>query len=91
MYLGDDDFETAPFFVDMDGNARMNNADIRGKISGRDTDTIARAIDQNGNFVSDTLNLGEKKILKDFTFAGYEGALKTGNIDWNRQNGTITE
>lgn len=90
LYIGSDNWRNAPFRVDMDGNTRMNNAEIRGTISGRSTDVIASAIDPSGNFVSDSINLSTKTILKDFTFAGYEWAFKTGNIAWNRTTGTLS-
>ncbi len=89
MYLGASNWKDAPFRVDMDGNTRMNNADIRGTISGRSTETIAKVINVNGEIVTGKLNTETGQILKDFTFAGYEGAFKSGNVSWNT-NGEVT-
>lgn len=88
--LGANTWKDAPFRVDMDGNTRMNNADIRGTISGRSTDTIASVITASGNIVTERMNFETGKVLKEFTFAGYEGAFKSGDIYWNKQTGAIS-
>ena len=72
MYLGASNWKDAPFRVDMDGNTRMNNADIRGTISGRSTETIAKVINVNGEIVTGKLNTETGQILKDFTILAYK-------------------
>lgn len=90
LSLWAENWENAMFRVDMDGNTKMNNADIRGTISGRSTDMIARVISNNGEVITKKLNTETGEILKDFSFAGYEWAFKSGDIEWNKTNGKIT-
>ena len=46
----------------------------------------------NVTFISDTLNTSTKTILKDFTFedTDFAGNLKTGDITWSTEDGSVT-
>lgn len=87
---------TAPFRVLESGAIVATSAAITGTISGRDTATIAGAIDASGILITDLINArintSAKDILSDFDFGAvnYAGALKAGTIAWNTTTGAIT-
>lgn len=96
LWIGNTLPAAAPFSVSKAGDLVANNASITGTISGRDTATVAAAIDSGGYLVTDLVNArldtSAKTMLSDFSFGStdYAGALKSGTITWNTATGAVT-
>lgn len=88
LWMGADTFTDGKFSVDFDGDVIANSILIKN--SSGDTLINSNASIDFVNVLNSKLNTNTQKLLKDFTFDGYTGAFKTGDITWNTGTGAIT-
>jgi hypothetical protein len=88
LWMGADTFAEGKFSVDFDGDVIANSILIKN--ASGDTLINSNASVDFVNVLNSKLNTNTQKLLKDFTFDGYTGAFKTGDITWNTGTGAIT-
>ncbi len=72
IWLGNKRFSLAPFSVDMNGDAKINNLDLNGYISGLASSIIANVIDSDGNIKTWTVNWDGNNITSGTGIAIHE-------------------
>ena len=88
LWMGANTFAEGNFSVDFEGNIIASSILIKN--SNGDTLIDSNAVSDYVNVINSKLNTNTQKLLKDFTFDGYTGAFKTGDIAWDTGTGAIT-